>query len=211
MNSSTPTRLVQSLCLLSFSPTITSGFPAAHKPLPTGQEPRLYIYTLRPGSSRDTGTRGAAFPHIQLQGGAVSFCPSLQHSHSLPGGCGTSLPTKAPLPQTRTVRGTTGALQPLVLVQNRPFSFPTPLRDPGGQGLSCSGLELCMGGGQGGGVVLMNPQVKRRNWVPTSSQPRWPWGTFLMLFSPRSQELFYDEPYLMLSHALPWWSSVVRS
>lgn len=59
MNSSTPTRLVQSLCLLSFSPTITSGFPAAHKPLPTGQEPRLYIYSeawLRQ-RHRDQGSR----------------------------------------------------------------------------------------------------------------------------------------------------------
>lgn len=59
MNSSTPTRLVLSLCLLSFSPTITSGFPAAHKPLPTGQEPRLYIYSeawLRQ-RHRDQGSR----------------------------------------------------------------------------------------------------------------------------------------------------------
>lgn len=113
-------------------PTITSGFPAAHKPLPTGREPRLYIY-FEAWLRRDTGTRGATFSGIQLQGGAISFCPSSQHGHSLPGGCGASLPTKAPLPQTCTVRGTSGALQPLALVQNRPFSFPTPLPDPQGR------------------------------------------------------------------------------
>lgn len=161
-------------------PLTTSGFTAFHKFLPEAFKDKIRqrkspVHTPRAGLSRE-GQGNALLPHPSCcRPESISLCPSLHVTHS-PGANKLLSPSSAPN---------------MHLCEAELESY----NPSEGRGLSCSGLKFCTSEGQGMGVVLMKPQVERKNWVHIFSQLEGKECPFQMLFS-SSRELLDNEPFL---------------
>lgn len=147
MNSSTPTRPAQSLCLLSFSPPslVASQLPTN---LSRQVESQGYIYTLRPGSA---GTPGPREPPSPASSCREEPSPSVHPHNTATCSLGAvELPSQPRHPCPRHALCEAQVELYSLWLWFRIGLSPFPLHCQilkGEQGLSCSGLELCTGEG----------------------------------------------------------------